>query len=135
MPTFSHAPLQIAIYQYLKSDSVLSGLVGDIYDRVPQNAVFPYITIGDISSKDWSGKTFTGGEYSVKIHVWSREGGRKQAAGIMGRLYNLLHQGSFSVSGHTLVLSQFTSNDIKLRDDGWTYEGVMIFRMILQSNS
>lgn len=135
MPTFSHAALQSAIYQYLKADSSLASLVSDIYDHVPQAAVFPYVTMGDMAAKDWSAKTFSGTEYHVRLHVWSREGGRKQAASIMGRLYSLIHQGNFAVSGNTLVLSQFISNEILLKDDGYTYEGVMHFRIILQSNS
>lgn len=54
-------PLQKAIFDALGASSELTALVGDrIYDHVPDDAVFPYVVIGDDSfSRDlWRHECF-----------------------------------------------------------------------------
>ena len=133
MTIFSHYPLQAAIYQALSSDSALAALVTGVYDRPPQSTAFPYMTIGESSGSDWSTKTTSGMEQQLAIHVWSQNGGRKEAAAIMTRIHTLLHQANLSVSGQTLVLLRFVSSDIVLEDDGYTYCGSMRFRALLEA--
>jgi hypothetical protein len=104
MANFSHYPLQQAIYQTLAGDTTLMALISGVFDRPPEGTAFPYVTIGESAGSDWSTKTTTGMSHNVSLHIWSREGGRKQAATIMERLHTLLHQASFSVTGQTLVM-------------------------------
>ena len=134
MANFSHAPLQQAIYQRLTGDSALMALVSGVFDRPPEGTPFPYVTLGESMGSDWSTKTTTGMEHHLSLHIWSREGGRKEAATIMERLHTLLHQTNLSVSGQTLVMIRFTASAIALEDDGWTYHGRMDFHALLQAN-
>lgn len=134
MSGFSHLPLQKAIYQLLTNDSALMGLVDGIYDRPPQSSAFPYITLGESNCADRSTKTTTGLEQTVMLHVWSREGGRAQVAGIMERMQTLLYDASMTVEGQTLVMIRFQSSSITLEDDGWTYQGLMRFMALLEAN-
>lgn len=108
-------------------------LVDGVYDRVPDDADFPYVTLGDIGIRDWSGKTFSGSQCSLQLHIHSREGGRKQSMEIMERLYSLLHDNNISVSGQNMVMMRFLSSDIVLEQDGWSYHGNMRFSLLLQS--
>src|SRR5690349_18507109 len=103
MPVFSHLPLQKAIYQTLTGDTTLMALVAGVYDRPPQASAYPYITLGDAEGRDWSTKTASGVEFMGTLHIWSREGGRKQALTIMERVHTLLHDANISVEGQTLV--------------------------------
>ena len=135
MSNFSHYTLQQAIYQYLNADSILLGMAVAVYDRPVQGSAFPYITIGEAAITDWSTKTTTGTEQILSLHIWSRNGGRKECATIMERVYALLHQSSLSVTGQTLVQIRFFSSEISLSDDGCTYQGMMRFRALLEASS
>ena len=134
MAHFSHYPLQSAIYQALTANSTLMALVSGVYDRTPQNTAYPYVTLGAMTGVDWSTKTTTGMEYSVTLHTWSRQGGRKEAAKIMESLHTILHQASLSVTGQTLVMIRFSSSEIVIENDGCTYQGIMKFTAFLEAN-
>lgn len=133
MTHFSHYPLQQAVYELLSGDSTLLTLVEAVYDRPPEGSAYPYVTLGESKIVDWSTKTTVGTEQHLKLHIWSRNGGRKEIAIIMERIYVLLHQASMSVTGHTLVLMRFVSSEIILENDGYTYQGAMVFRALLES--
>lgn len=135
MAIFSHLPLQQEIYQALTGDSTLMTLVTGVYDRVPQDSAYPYVVIGDMAGNDWSSKTTTGMEYLITLHVWSREGGRKETALIMERLHTLLHQSNLTITGQSLVLMQFLSSSLSLENDGWTYHGILRLRALLETTS
>jgi len=134
MGSFSHWPFQQAVYQALTGDASLMALVSNVYDRVPENAVFPYVTIGDAVGRDWSTTTSAGMEYRLALQLFSRGGGRKQAAGIMERLYAVLHDATLTVTGQTLVLLRYESSAIRLEDDGVTHRGVFVLRALIESD-
>ena len=134
MTAFSQLSIQTAIYQALTDDSALMEQVTGIFDRPPQGSAFPYVTIGESVANDWSTKTTSGSEQVFSLHVWSREGGRKETATLMDRLYELLHLGDLNVEEHTLVLLHFVSSGLTLENDGWTYHGIMKFRALLQAD-
>jgi Protein of unknown function (DUF3168) len=134
MSAFSQLPLQTAIYAKLTGDATLMGMIAGVYDRPPQGAAFPYITIGDSASKDASNKAVIGTEHKMALHVWSRQGGRAETATIMDRLYQLLNQGTLSINGQTLVAMYFTAGAIALETDGETYHGTLALRIVLQAN-
>ena len=133
MPIFNHHPLHKAIYQKLSEDVPLTELITGVFDRSPQGQAYPYITVGESSASDWSTLTTSGVEHRIAVHVWSREGGRRQAELIMERVHALLHDGSLTIEGHSLVLMRFLSSGISLESDGWTYQGTMRFRALVES--
>ena len=135
MADFSHFALQKAIYETLTADSTLMALVEGIYDRVPQDCAFPYISIGEAKIADWSTKTTTGTEQLISLYVCSREGGRKQAATIMERIHTLLHNASPAVDGQALISLRFVGSSIELESDGWTYRGMVQLRALLETNA
>lgn len=134
MANFSHLPLQEAIYSALTGDATLMGLITGVYDRPPEGTAFPYITLGEATGSDWSNTATVGMEFLITLRIWSRQGGRKEVASIMERLHTLLHEANLSISGQTLVMLRFTSSDIALMDDGWTYQGVMTFHALLSAS-
>jgi hypothetical protein len=135
MADFSHFTLQGAIVNACAGDGELMAIVTGVYDRPPQGTLFPYITLGEMTGSDWSTKTTTGMEYAIALHVWSREGGRKEAAAIMESLHALFHQANLTVDGQSLVMLRFVSSGISLESDGWTYHGVMQFHALLQADN
>ena len=95
--------IQPAIYNKLTGDGVLMGMVNGVYDVVPQNAVTPYVVIGDATAQEQSQVVNQVTEVTLDVHVWSKSGGRKTVLIILTRIYGLLHQGSISPTGFTLM--------------------------------
>lgn len=106
-------------------------LVSGVHDHVPQGSTYPFVTLGEAESRDWSNVEKQGTQQQISLRIWSRESGRKQAAAIMERIVTLLHNASPSVSGQSLVSLRFVSSAIALLDDGATYRGTLIFRALL----
>jgi hypothetical protein len=129
MSGFGVLEIQKAVYSKLKNDSTLSAMIMGVYDRVPDGSSFPYVTIGEADCRDWSSVTANGIESELTLFVYSRGGGRKQALEIMERIYALLHEGSFSMTGHSLIQSRFERSDVRLLNDGHTYRGSMGLRL------
>jgi hypothetical protein len=133
MAVFSQFSLQKSIFQLLSGDAALAAMVSGIYDRPVQGGVFPYIVFGAWEGRDRSTKTSQGMEFSVMLHIWSREGGHKQAASIMERLYAVLQDAVLAVEGQDLISMRFMGSNITLEDDGSTYRGAMKLRAVLQA--
>jgi hypothetical protein len=72
-----------------------------------------------------------GTEQQITLRIFSREAGRKQAAIIMDRIVDVIHQGGVSISGQIVTSARFVSSTITLLDDGRTYEGILNFRVLL----
>ncbi len=133
MSMFSHFSLQKALYELLTGDTALMNLITGVHDKVPENAQFPYVMIGDIACADWASKTTSGMECNALLTVYSREGGRRQAMQIMERLYLLLHDVDMAVEDQELVMIRFMFSTIHLEGDDETYRGAMRFKALLQS--
>ena len=72
-------PLQIATF------TALNGVIScPVYDRVPPNAAFPYVTIGDVDVMEDAADGYDGDYAMVNVHVWSRAGGTMEAKTIAG---------------------------------------------------
>ena len=132
MSAYGLKEIQQGIYSTLNGDATLGSMVTGVYDRVKQKTDYPYVVIGDTSAQDWSTQTTKGLQSHVTIHVYSRQGGRKQALEIMSRLYELLHEGSPTVAGQMLVQSRHESSEVSLERDGQTYHAELVFRMLTQ---
>jgi hypothetical protein len=133
MANFSYHSLQKSLYEALTDDGTLMGMISGVFDRTPQGKNYPYVTLGEGSASDSSTKTTQGMEYSVQLQVWSREGGRRQAAQIMENIYRILHDVNLTLEGHRLVSLRFISSTISIKSDGWTYQGAMRFRAVTEA--
>ena len=121
--------LQKAIYNKLSGDAGLTADITGVFDHVPQDQGFPYITIGDISLKDWSSLTTIGFEGGMKIKIHSRYRGHKEARQIAEKIRQILHEGDISIDGHEFVNSRFISSNVVLESNGLTYRNETKFRL------
>lgn len=62
--------LQAALVTVLQSHPVLADELTGVYDGPPPRAAFPYVSIGDGLSSDWSTKTANGREIRIALTVW-----------------------------------------------------------------
>lgn len=136
MPRPNTWNVQAGIYTCLAATSNLTDLLADgtqsVCDHVPAGAVFPYIVIGDMSSRPLDTQRYQGRETTATIHSYSRAAGMKELKSIMIAVQEALHDVDFSVNDETLVLCQEISSDNFLDSDGETRHGVQRFRIITE---
>ena len=128
--------LQKAVFSTLGGDATLDGLLGNnrIFDRVPDEQVFEYVVIGDITSSDIStfGKLIE--DMTITVHAWSQKGGKKSCEAIQDRIDTLLNRASLDLSadGYRLVALLREHMETMLDEDGLTYHGVQRFRAMIE---
>lgn len=132
MPTGPEWALQTGVYQRLSADADLVARLGGtaIYDDVPQDAPFPYVTLGEITSRERGSASGEGREHTLTLHVWSRTKGRKEVQEIAALVTAALHDANLALQDHTLVNLRFTLSDARRDPDGETYHGVVQFRAV-----
>lgn len=125
--------LQEAVYTALTGTAGLMAVISKVYDAVPANAVFPYVTIENVSGRDWSTQTFDGYELDLTIKAWSDQGkvGKGEVLSILSLIHGALHNAALAVTGFTLVLLQYDYSDVFEESDGVTLQGVIRFRALL----
>lgn len=125
--------LQKALLQVLKADPGLNEWVNRrVFDHVPPQAEFPYITFGTASTYDWSTSTERGGEHLLTLHVWTHRASRKTVFDIMDRIEQLLPSGPLPLEGHTLVSIRLEYTQTALADSRGSFAGVMRYRAVTE---
>ena len=134
--SFHGFDVQTILYSTLNNDSTLDGLVGNnkIFDNVQQDTAYPYVVLSNFNVVNRGTKTLDGNEYSIDIDVWSQYRGKKQISEIMERIYELLHDTSYSVSGADMVVSQVRNVITLVENDGITRHGVLTLSLIVYDN-
>lgn len=130
----SAVALRAAIHAALKADTGLAAALGGarVYDEVPRDAAFPYVTLGDAHLADISTDDGTVQEHQLTLHGWSRQGGHREAHVIAGALLQALDDAPLAPSDHRLVNLRFTMADIRRERDGRTYHAVVRFRAVTE---
>lgn len=135
--------IQRAAYDALAADIPLTELVEGVFDFVPGNQKFPYISLGSTTDAPDDTLDKIGTETTLQVDCWSRfQGanlyqGKGQLKQIMDRVDAILHRG-------TLVLTdspptgQFVDciRELSLVNDdsdGLTKHGIMRFRVRVYS--
>lgn len=127
--------LQRAIYAHLMSDAPLGALIGArIYDAVPGDADFPYVTLGDALVTAYEADEARGAEHRLTFNVWSRAGGRTEAKSILGALNAALHDAGLTVEGRRLVNLRFLDAETRRESDGLTWRGTIRFRAVTEQS-
>ncbi|MCE9650577.1 MAG: DUF3168 domain-containing protein [Parvibaculum sp.] len=125
--------LQKAIYARLADDAALAAFVGArIYDNVPGDTGFPYLTLGEATVDDWSDGGAAGAEHRLAFNAYTRGGGRAEAKAIMGAVNAALHDADLTLDGHHLVNLRFIAAETRREADGATWRGTIRFRAVTE---
>jgi hypothetical protein len=119
--------VQKAIFTKLKT-----ALSTTVYDNVPDNAVAPYVVIGDDTFVQMDTDLIVGFEATVTIHSWSKYRCRAEVKTIMGNIYDALHRAEFTVQGYNLLGCDCEYSETFLESDGVTRHGVQRFRILIR---
>lgn len=130
----SAVSLRAAIHGALAADAPLVALLGGakIYDEPPRDAALPYVTLGEDVVADASTATEAGDEHTLTLHVWSRQGGHREAHLITGAVLEALADAPLVLEGHRLANLRFVVADIRRGSDGRTYHGIVRLRALTE---
>ncbi len=134
MPTTSSAALRAAVHDALIADGALNAALGGprIYDEPPRAAAFPYVTLGEARISVFSAGGEPAEEHQLTLHVWSRQGGHREAHVITGALMQALDDAPLTLPNHHLVNFRFTVADVRREADGRTYHALVRFRAVTE---
>ena len=103
-----------------------------VYDFVPQRAAYPFVSLGNVVSRDWSTSSERGDEHALTLHIWSKARGKKQCHLIVSSVRRVLHDVELSVEDHSLVNLRHEFSDVRLDPDGETFHGIVRFRAVTE---
>jgi hypothetical protein len=120
--------LQQYLRQALGAHAPLAALVAErIYDRVPGNGDFPYLTLDVSDGVDDSLDCLDQWLVTAQVHVWSRAVGSPEARRIAIACHQALAERWPSMPGFRVMWFR-TLNQVWMRDpDGLTTHGVLQF--------
>jgi hypothetical protein len=148
---FAPADLQTAVYKVLVEDVQLAQLLGaytapvppavdpiiiqKVFDFVPDNEAYPFITIQILPGQDRGSHTTEGFEFDIQVSVWTSDNnaGNKRVYAIQKRIDYLLHKNRFSMTENYSVMCRRTLVDILKDPDNITRQGVQRFRVFTTS--
>jgi hypothetical protein len=128
------AALRAAMHAALNVDGALVALLGGpkVYDEPPNNAAFPYVTLGEARVQSFAADATPAEEHRVTLHGWSRQGGHREANLIAGALLQALDDAPLALAGHRLVNLRFALADVRREADGRTYHALVRFRAVTE---
>ena len=104
-----------------------------IYDGTPQDVVFPYVAMGEITAKRWCDKLEDGTEVYSTIHIWSQYDGRKEADEMADAISQALSSSPISVApSFLLALGKLDGYSLIVDMDGETRHGVLRMRYLVE---
>ncbi|MCA0316755.1 MAG: DUF3168 domain-containing protein [Proteobacteria bacterium] len=132
--TVATLALRRSLHDVLNGYAPLVAVLGGakVYDEPPRSAAFPYVTLGEAQTNDWSTGSSAGHEHALTLHVWSRQGGQSEAHVVAGELVAALETVPLDPEGQILVNLRFATADIRREADGRTWHGVVRFRAVTE---
>jgi Protein of unknown function (DUF3168) len=104
--------VQEAVVAALQNSAPVMAAATGVYDGPPARAAFPYVSVGDGLTSDWSSKTAPGREIRVALTVW--DDGEQPS-----RLHGLMSDVEDAVAG--------VERDL----DGWRVASVVFLRSFI----
>ena len=129
--------LQEAILAALSADVALRAIIGTparIFDDVPRDTLFPYLTIGDGDEIEAGTATEAGSEHRITLHAWSRYAGRREVKLILERVRTILHDANLTITGNRLINLRCEAMEFTRATDGRNTHGLARIKAMLEAN-
>lgn len=129
--------LQGAIVARLKADAAVTAIVaGRIYDSVPANAPFPYVSIGPVDTVDDTVDCIAGLDVAQQIDCWSRypNGGSVEVKKLADAVRVALHgrEADMPLASNALAFFEHRTSRITRDPDGLTSHGIIGFEAAIE---
>lgn len=125
--------LQGAIVARLKAYPALSSIVESrVYDQVPAEVVFPYLSWGPDQSVSDDADCIAAFEVSIQIDAWSRAVGLPEVKQIAEAVRSALHDHDLALAENALVSIQHRQTRNFRDPDGLTSHAVIEFVALIE---
>lgn len=120
--------VQAAIVAALRSNGALPPVVGKrVYDTVPANAAFPYISLGEGQVLPDKADCIDGAELSQQVDVWSRAVGFPECKTIAKAVVAKLDDQPLNVAGSDVIVFEHEQTRYLRDPDGLTLHAAITF--------
>lgn len=100
-------PLQTALYAKLNA---VPALAGRVFDKVPEPAPFPFVSLGSITEFPDDAHDAQGLNSLVTVHVWSTAPGNSEVYDLFAAVDAALDRAPLTVAGFTEVQIKHTQH-------------------------
>jgi hypothetical protein len=129
-------PLQGAIVAALKASNTIKALIGNparVYDRVPENFVLPYVTVGEGIAIADKAECIDGVQVLPEIKCFSDKPGYPEVKQVAAAVIATLDENySLSVTGHRLLAIDYEDVRYRRDADGLTSIADITFRILTE---
>src|SRR5262245_29878392 len=127
--------LQAAIVSKLKNDAGVQAVVGQrIYDEVPANPTFPYISIGDNQVLPDDADCIDGTEIFWQLDGWARDPHFPTCKQISKAVIAAMHNLPLTITGYANVVCEMSTTNYLHDPDGITRHVAINFRFLIQAS-
>lgn len=122
---------QKAVVARLKAHGGINAIIaGRVYDRPPQNVVFPYVTLGPVTAVPFDAEGLRGSEMAFSLHVWSRKPGAVEMRQIMAAIYAAMHWHELALDAGKAVMCRVSGRREIEDSDGITSHGMLDLQIL-----
>ncbi len=123
--------IQKAIVGVLRAHAGTSALVSSrIYDRAPESATFPFLTLGVVAGIPFDGEALRGMRHIFDVHAWSRTVSAVECRRIVAQVFDALHWADLTLDGGTPVICRVTDRRDFADPVGVTTHGVVSIEIV-----
>lgn len=117
----------------LASQPLLDRLGGPkVFEEAPRNADMPYVTFGDVRSRDWSTSSDKGAEHTLIVDVWTQHHGPAAALEVAELVSAILADIEMAMQDHRLISFFEQSIETRRELNGRAWRARLIFRVITE---
>ena len=128
--------LRSAIRSAALKDATLAAAVNSsFYDGAPRDAIFPFVSFGDVSLRDWSTGSDRGLEHQFTLEIWSLQPGQGEVLKLADLLQTFLQSATLSLQGHQLIDLRFLGFEARRESNGRFAKGRLRFRAITEESA
>ena len=127
--------LQAAIVGRLKGDSGVQAVIGQrVYDEVPTNPTFPYVSIGDNQVLPDDAECIDGREIFWQLDGWARDPHFPTVKQISKAVDAALHNLPLTITGYNNIVCELSTTSYLHDPDGITRHVAMTYRFLIQAS-
>jgi Protein of unknown function (DUF3168) len=117
-----------AVHLALSGNVAVQSILGQearLYDHVPEDPIYPYLTYGPMRSADIGGDESPMTAHNITLHLWSRYGGRAETMTMLQAVSGALEDGNWQLDTGYLVSVNVVFTDQFRAPDGRTIHGII----------
>lgn len=125
--------VQGALYSALSALGLRVVDVGQQAEDGGSATAFPFVEVGMIIMSPFDTARETGHNFVARLHTRSNSASMAEVKAIQGQIYDRLHRGNLTVTGHHFILLQRERSEV-LRAPSGAFHGVCEYRGLIEKS-